>query len=328
VELINDRSAERVVVLICSKLLLFLAYKVILVSHKNKPELKQTEWIAFVAIFSSSLLSGICTYEMQINKYKDSNIPLFPLSILCLLVINLVSFYMLSKISKEHRENIKTSLLMTQLKEQEHSISEMKNMYDEIRRIRHNIKEQYGCVQALLVGGKYDQAKDYLSEIKMPNLLLNPLTVTNNDALNAILSYLSHKCDNNNVKLNCFILSDNIECFSAADVSVILSNLVNNSLESCVESSVSEIKLELYEQKNYFCITVKNPIIKSVLKKNPFLVTTKHDKDMHGFGVESVKLLAEKYNGITSFREDGLVFIAEVWLKRPIQKEKVPVGKK
>lgn len=327
-KLINGRDWGRVIVLIFSKLLLFLAYKVILVSHKNKPKLKQTEWIAFAAIFLSTLLTGICIYEMQRNGYADGNAPLFPLAVLCLAVINLVSFYMLSKISKEHRENINNSLLVMQLREQEDNISEMKNIYNEIKRIRHNIKEQYGCVQEMLLSGKYEQAKDYLYETQIPDLLLNPSIVTDSDTLNAILNYLSHKCSNSKIKLNCLITSSNIECFSAADISVILTNLVNNSLEACIESPKTEIKLELYEQKNYFCISVKNPIFQSVLIRNPFLVTTKQDKDMHGFGVESVKLLAEKYNGMTKFREEGLFFIAEVWLKRPLQKKNIPVGNK
>ncbi len=328
VELINGRNVERIAALIFSKLSLFLAYKVIIVSHRNKLKLKQIEWGAFTVIFLSTLLAGICVYEMQIKDCTDGSAPLFPLSVLCLAVINLVSFYMLSKISKEHRENIKNSLLVMQLREQEDSISEMKNIYDEIRRVRHNIKEQYGCVQEMILSGKYEQAKDYLNEIQIPSLLLNPSIVTDNDTLNAILNYLSHKCSNSKIKFHCLITSNNIECFSAADISVILTNLVSNALEACTGSSETEIELQLYEQKNYFCISVKNPITRSVLIRNPFLVTTKQDKDMHGFGVESVKLLAEKYNGITKFREDGLFFIADVWLKRPLQKKNIPVGNK
>lgn len=328
VELINGRNVERIAALIFSKLSLFLAYKVILVSHRNKLKLKQIEWGAFTAIFLSTLLAGIYVYEMQIKDCTDGSAPLFPLSVLCLAVINLVSFYMLSKISKEHRENIKNSLLVMQLREQENNISEMKNIYDEIRRVRHNIKEQYGCVQEMILSGKYEQAKDYLYEIQIPSLLLNPSIVTDNDTLNAILNYLSHKCSNSKIKFHCLITSNNIECFSAADISVILTNLVSNALEACTGSSETEIELQLYEQKNYFCISVKNPITRSVLIRNPFLVTTKQDKDMHGFGVESVKLLAEKYNGITKFREDGLFFIADVWLKRPLQKKNIPVGNK
>lgn len=328
VELINGRNVERIAALIFSKLSLFLAYKVILVSHRNKLKLKQIEWGAFTAIFLSTLLAGICVYEMQIKDCTDGSAPLFPLSVLCLAVINLVSFYMLSKISKEHRENIKNSLLVMQLREQENNISEMKNIYDEIRRVRHNIKEQYGCVQEMILSGKYEQAKDYLYEIQIPSLLSNPSIVTDNDTLNAILNYLSHKCSNSKIKFHCLITSNNIECFSAADISVILTNLVSNALEACTGSSETEIELQLYEQKNYFCISVKNPITRSVLIRNPFLVTTKQDKDMHGFGVESVKLLAEKHNGITKFREDGLFFIADVWLKRPLQKKNIPVGNK
>lgn len=327
-ELINGRGLIRIISLIISKCLLFFAYKVILISYKNKPNLRQTEWIAFAAIFLSTLLTGICVYKLQINDYASGNAPLFPLSALCLAVIDLVSFYMLSKISKEHHENTNNSLLVMQLREQEDNISEMRSIYNYIRRVRHDIKEQYGCMQEMLQSNKYEQAKDYLHEIKIPNIMLNPSIVTDNDTLNAILNYLSHKCNNSKIKLNCLVASSNIECFSATDISVILTNLVNNSLEACLEIPEAEIKAELYDQKNYYCITVKNPITQSVLTINPLLATTKPNKEMHGFGVESVKLLAEKYNGITKFREEGLFFIAEVWLKRPLQKKNIPVGNK
>ena len=45
------------------------------------------------------------------------------------------------------------------------------------------------------------------------------------------------------------------------------------------------------------------------------LITTKKDKTAHGFGVASVKMLAKKYDGITSFYERNGQFIADVWLK-------------
>ena len=60
---------------------------------------------------------------------------------------------------------------------------------------------------------------------------------------------------------------------------------------------------------------VANQIEKSVLESNPMLITTKKDKTAHGFGVASVKMLAVKYDGMTSFYEKNGQFIADVWLK-------------
>lgn len=98
-------------------------------------------------------------------------------------------------------------------------------------------------------------------------------------------------------------MSSDISRFSAADISVILTNLITNAIEASVRSHGEEILLELYAQRNYYCIRVANQIEKSVLESNPMLITTKNDKTAHGFGVASVKMLAEKYNSMTSFYE-------------------------
>lgn len=315
-DLISDRGVERIIVLIFSKLVLFLAYKIILIiTKKNKPELKQGEWGAFIAVFASTLLSGVCIYESRFDSRMSGNIMFFILPTFGLIVINIVSFYMISMVSKEHRENMKLSLLDVQIKEQEASLQEIKSVYSEMRKIKHDLEGQYGCLSKLISSGKYEQAGQYLQSIKIPSFAPLLPICTKNDVLNAIFAYLSSKCNNGGIRLKYSISSDNIDCFSPADISVIITNLVNNAFEASIQNNASEILIELFEQKNYFCIIVKNPIKESVLLKNPNLKTTKSDKSVHGFGIESVKMLAKKYNGITDFMEEDGYFRSEVWLK-------------
>lgn len=321
-EVINDRGVERVVILIFNKLLLFVAYKLILlIAKRSKTLLKQSEWIAFCAIFIATLLSGICIYEGRLNGAEDDNILLFILPTIGLIVINIVSFYMLARISKEHKENLKNSLLTVQLNEQESTLHEIRTIYKDMRKFRHDIEGQYGCLSELISSGKYEQAQNYISSVEMPDFSPLAAISTDNDVVNAILGYLSSKCGSRNVTLNYAISSTNIDCFSAADISVIITNLVNNALESSIKSDINEISLELFDKKNYYCIRTKNKIKESVLAKNPELKTTKTDKMLHGIGIESVKILAEKYEGITEFDEEKGYFISEIWLKRPVEKK-------
>ena len=133
--------------------------------------------------------------------------------------------------------------------------------------------------------------------------------------LNAILVFLNSKCSASGITLRTNVMSSDISRFSAADISVILTNLTTNAIEGSVRSHGEEILLELSVQCNYYCIRVANQIEKSVLESNPMLITTKKDKTAHGFGVASIKMLAEKYNGMTSFYERNGRFIADVWLK-------------
>ena len=210
---------------------------------------------------------------------------------------------------------MKLSLLDVQIKEQEASLQELKSVYGEMRKIKHDLEGQYGCLSELISSGKYEQARQYLKSIKMPNFASSLPINTKNDVLNAILGYLTSKCHTGGIHMKYNISSDNINDFSPADISVILTNLINNAYEASVQNNVSEISLELFEQQNYFCIIVKNPIKESVLSKNPRLKTTKSDQSVHGFGIDSVKMLAEKYNGIADFTEEDCYFRAEVWLK-------------
>lgn len=310
----DSNGSQRIVILIISKVVLFgLLGLILLLTRKNKTELHSNEWIAFSAVFAATLLSGICVYENELGG--ENKIIFFTLTVAGLIIINIISFYMLVRISREHKENIRKSMLLVQINEQTNNLDEMRRMYDELRKMRHNIKGQLGTVSELIRSGKNEQALSFLENAGISQAEMNVLVYTDNDILNAILGFLSGKCSASGITLRTNVMSSDISRFSAADISIILTNLITNAIEASARSHGEEILLELSVQRNYYCIRVANQIEKSVLESNPMLITTKKDKTAHGFGVASIKMLAEKYNGMTSFYERNGQFIADVWLK-------------
>ncbi len=305
----DSNGSQHIVILIISKVVLFgLLGLILLLTRKNKTELHSNEWIAFSAVFAATLLSGI--------KLGSANkILFFILTVAGLIIINIISFYMLVRISREHKENIRKSMLLVQINEQANNLDEMRRMYNELRKIRHDIKGQLGTVSELIRSGKSEQALSFLENAGISQADINIPVHTDNEMLNAILVFLNSKCSASGITLRTNVMSSDISRFSAADISVILTNLITNAIEASVRSHGEEILLELSVQRNYYCIRVANQIEKSVLESNPMLITTKKDKTAHGFGVASVKMLAEKYNGMTSFYEKNGQFIADVWLK-------------
>ena len=106
----DSSSSQRIVILIISKVVLFGLLGLILrLTRKNKTELHSNEWIAFSAVFAATLLSGICIYKIELGiKLGSANkILFFTLTVAGLIIINIISFYMLVRISREHKENIK-----------------------------------------------------------------------------------------------------------------------------------------------------------------------------------------------------------------------------
>ena len=98
------------------------------------------------------------------------------------------------------------------------------------------------------------------------------------------------------------------------DMSILISNLLDNAIEGCGGADTPMIEFTISRQKSFLYIIAKNIISTSVLSANPNLVTNKDNRSLHGFGIKSIRELARKYNGTVEFREDGSFFIAEVCL--------------
>lgn len=74
-------------------------------------------------------------------------------------------------------------------------------------------------------------------------------------------------------------------------------------------------KTEIYEEKGYLHIMVKNTVDKFILKSNPYLITTKNDNEYYGFGILSIKDTVQKYDGLMDFYEKDLLFVCHILLK-------------
>ena len=64
-------------------------------------------------------------------------------------------------------------------------------------------------------------------------------------------------------------------------------------------------RLSDYLEEKDVEIFINNSVDSAVLKKNPELKTTKKNKDGHGNGIESVKKIVEKYDGLIQFSESA-----------------------
>lgn len=112
----------------------------------------------------------------------------------------------------------------------------------------------------------------------------------------------------------------NIICRSSSDISgiedidlcVLLGNILDNAIEACEKSSEKNIEVSIYSDSTKLIITVINNIDFSVLNDNPELNTSKTDISSHGYGVKTIKSIAEKYNGQASFYEENNKFVCQI----------------
>ena len=93
------------------------------------------------------------------------------------------------------------------------------------------------------------------------------------------------------------------------------SNLIDNAIE-CV-SKIDQvdrriIRLMVSKQRNSVLIDLENTCLVAPIFKNNEIVTSKEDKENHGFGIKSIKSIVNKYNGHLYMSYENSKFISKI----------------
>ena len=98
----------------------------------------------------------------------------------------------------------------------------------------------------------------------------------------------------------------------------LLGNMLDNAIEAAQECKTEKrsIELNISSLSNRLIVIVRNSINHTILSENPNLVTSKHDKSEHGYGIKTIKSITEKYDGTIDFFEENLTFVFRVELRK------------
>ena len=106
------------------------------------------------------------------------------------------------------------------------------------------------------------------------------------------------------------------------DIYALLGNILDNAMEASEKRKKADeervVSISTISKEGFIRIHEENFFDGDLIYENNVLKTTKQNKLYHGFGVKSIKLIAEKYHGDVSISaKDGKFILAILF---PIQK--------
>ncbi|MGN0579949.1 MAG: sensor histidine kinase [Ruminococcus sp.] len=316
--LIENQTEYRIMVLFITKFLLFLIINMLLgLKHKNKVRLHRIEWAIIILTFAASLICALFVFDtVYTTNLVHYDYVFLIITESCLIVINLMTFWLLHTLNQKHSEQLKNSMLSVQSSQQSKSISELKELSLEFKKLRHDMAKHLDVISELISNGLDDKAAAYIEDMKRERLKYTFDNVeTSSDVMNAVLNTKIALCKKKKISVD-YRIDGDFTGFSEIDLSVLLGNLLDNAIEAaekCVNPSVSII---ISESKAYMVFVVTNSISAPALGQNPALSSTKSDKNCHGLGLLNVRDVVEKYNGMINFSEENLMFTADVRLRK------------
>lgn len=277
--------------------------------------LKIKELIVFTIIaIAETLVVGVMA--SVVNEQGTDRI-LFLLA-LCFVVIGM--FGILGFVINQFTQN---ALLIEQKKEiekyldaQESHYEYLKNKERETKKFRHDLRSHMQIIKEMTKQGKYDLVEKYFEEINEKVEALENKVSVYNEIVDAIINqYYSIACDKQITMevVGKFPVKCNVSTY---DLCTIFSNILTNAIEATQKADKKTIKLVCGNNEDgEVFINLSNTYNKATRMENCRMMTTKLDKELHGFGLENVCDSVDKYDGVMDVYETNEEFFIEIMLK-------------
>lgn len=188
----------------------------------------------------------------------------------------------------------------------------------ETRKLRHDMRNHFFCIQMLAKEGKYAEMQEYLESFNEAVSDISMKFQTGNDIVDAILNVKQDVAKKRGIQI---LVDGNIPIMpfvDAMDWCKIFSNAIDNgieALEKC-EKDKKILQIQLKSNGHFLVIQVKNLCDRKVMISEKGVVTSKKEIHQHGFGLKNMETALKKYGGelkLTCKEEkEGYVFVVDM----------------
>lgn len=274
----------------------------------------KTTPIVLLNVFFFVGYSMIFAYDWlnpQNNIYK----PVLYAGVLVADALTYVIFYINAK---NYNEVIKSQAYALKLESEKQQLEISNSKYEELHKIRHDIKDQFALLNELMREKKYDEMQRYFADINEKIHVQMDFVDCGNDLLSAICNMELAKAKGQGLEIQYKISVPKELSIEASDLTSILSNLIDNAIEAEIrdETPSKDIEVEIKQEANYLFIYVENAFTPANHETDVLaLHTSKVNPSNHGYGTKIVKELAEKNHGYVTYSVENATFKASVMLE-------------
>ena len=230
-----------------------------------------------------------------------------------LYVMTIVTYFMMYVICLKYEQVSELRMEKRMAEADEEILRITKKNLDDIRGIRHDIKNSYAYMSVLLENGQYEDLKKYLGDSGETLAAVSFIDCGNRCVMN-ILNMEKAKLEASGFRLTAELNVPAVLPFKDVDLCSVLSNLVDNAMEACerMGEKDAEIVVRITLRQEYLYIGVSNRVPKDTDKEELLKLKTNKNGVGHGYGTKIVKRISEKDNGYVVYSVENGLFIAEV----------------
>lgn len=174
---------------------------------------------------------------------------------------------------------------------------------NDLQVLTHDIKNHLSHIRSLMTN---DEADEYISNLYGTINKYEYTGISKNKTLDIIINKYASICETKSIDITFDTKTANLSFVNSSDLSSIMNNLLDNAVEAAEKSVAKKIAIEIFSKSKAFeVLKITNSCDTSPRTFKSKLLTTKLDKEIHGFGTESVKKTLSKYDGVFEWEYDN-----------------------
>ncbi len=187
-----------------------------------------------------------------------------------------------------------------------------------INRKCHDLKHQISGLRRM---GVSREREAYIREIERAVMFFDASARTGNETLDLILMDKQLLAERHHISITCVTDGSRLDHLDTMDLYALFGNALDNAIESVSrepDPSKRVISLRIGTRGDFLAIHMENYVSEPVTIEHGMPVTTKADTRYHGFGMLSMKRIAEKYNGYMNVGVKDQMFSLDFLIPLPV----------
>ena len=281
------------------------------------PDFWKTAWLLpFFATMAVLLLTG----EIRDGSFRYTALLARVLLLVCMFLISHLMIMFVSKLQEQIITDARNKTMEKLLSVQREQYEMLQVRINENRRARHDFRQHQTVIHDMVSRGDLAALKAYLEEYDSQYDNAAERTYCANPAVNAVLAFYADTAEKDGIRFTASIKMPDKPVIQETEFCVLLGNLLENALDSCRADTAAKHTPEgtfirvliIQNQMSNLSVAVDNSCLSRPVWDENKLVSTKHTGN--GIGTESVRYIADKYDGEARFEWSDGIFYSSVML--------------
>lgn len=292
------KSLHQISIFICSRIIVILIIHQISKTKEVKNNIKEYKNIIFG--ISIALCIVLRQYQVILDEMVLGEQRMRPQSGFSLLIVIIILVMMEMVLLKNKVVQKENMYLALKDKVTEQMYQELLQSNEKNRQLTHDVKNHFLILSKYEKEGDLENLHNYLGELNQEYICSENKIWTGNKVLDFLLNQKKSIAEQKEIE---FHISTTVALglpFSMSEICSLFGNLLDNCIEACERIDIGKrwIQVRMNKKEGLFFIEIVNSIKDLPLEENGKLISTKAEKDVHGYGLKCVQRIVDKYEGI------------------------------